>query len=153
MQALACGHSTAEVIWAAGPHIAMARASLLRLLAAVAAAAVLLCCGADAVSMHTVFTTECRPYFTWQSLGARAVCLCLQALRNLAQYLFAGGDGAVAFLIAAGTLFLGAAVKRCRAQGSGQEVDKLTREGGASWLAGRLSCLAISAPGQTRRAS
>jgi len=20
--------------------------------------------------VHTVFTTECRPYFTWQSLGA-----------------------------------------------------------------------------------
>lgn len=74
MQALACAHSTAEVIWQPG-HIAMARASLLRLLAAVAAAAALLCCSADAVSVHTVFTTECRPYFTWQSLGARAVCL------------------------------------------------------------------------------
>jgi hypothetical protein len=25
---------------------------------------------AGAASVHTVFTTECRPYFTWQSLGA-----------------------------------------------------------------------------------
>ena len=78
MQALACAHSTAEVIWQPG-HTAMACASLLRLLAAVAAAAALFCCSADGVSVHTVFTTECRPYFTWQSLGARAARLCLPA--------------------------------------------------------------------------
>lgn len=31
--------------------------------------AVLFISTASASSIHTVFTTECTPYFTWQSLG------------------------------------------------------------------------------------
>ncbi len=29
----------------------------------------IICTPVHAVSLHTVFTTECTPYFTWQSIG------------------------------------------------------------------------------------
>ena len=152
MQALACAHSAAEVIWAAGPHSAMACASLLRLLAAVAAAAVLLCCGADAVSVHTVFTTECRPYFTWQSLGARAVCLCLQARRTLHSTYVREATGLWRFSLPPAPCFL----ELSRSAGRRVVDKRLTslqgREVPPGWLAGFHAQL-FSAPGQARRAS
>lgn len=61
------------------------------MLPAVGAAVVLLAASssvaqgqAPAETLHTVFTTECTPYFNWQSLGLlyshRRCCVCLMLI-------------------------------------------------------------------------